>query len=124
MCNLFIPNYIVSLFKDELNSIMESLLKNIASDYNLDVNELKKKYMIDINVIDNNEQKLEIIKKHKYNRNKNTQDKCFAYSSKGEQCQKTKQAGEQFCFIHLHERKYGTLTQKVDLKSTKTLKYY
>jgi hypothetical protein len=99
-------------------------LNNIASDYSLDVNKLKKKYMIDINVVDNNEHKLEIIKKHKYNKKKHTHDKCFANSSKGEQCQKTKQAGEKFCFIHLHQRKYGTLTEKVDLKNTKSTKYY
>ena len=54
MCNVFIPKYLVALFKDEIIDIKEALLKNISIDYGLDYEELKAKYIIDLNIVANN----------------------------------------------------------------------
>lgn len=127
MCNVFIPKYLVALFKDEIIDIKDALLKNISMDYGLDYEELKTKYIIDLNIVENNEEKLHIVKKHKYNKKKDKSCNCFAYSSSGNQCQRSKLPDEKFCHIHLHSTRYGTLgTGFKDTRSKpkKQTKYY
>lgn len=109
MCNVYIPKYIISLFKDEILEICETLLKTVASDHDLDYEALRQRYIMDIHVVENSEEKLEIKKKHKYIQKQNKTCKCFAYSSKGLQCGKSKLNGQKFCFIHMHEQRFGTI---------------
>ena len=128
MCNVFIPKYLVSLFKDEIIEIKDALLKTISMDYKLDYEELKSKYIIYFNIVANDEEKLQIVKKHKYNNKKKDKScNCFAYSSTGNQCQRSKLQGEQFCHIHLHNTRYGTLGigfKDIRTKPKKQTKYY
>ncbi len=105
MNTTIIPKFIVNLFKNEIQKIHKMLLYEISKDYNIDLEELEKRYICDINI---NNDKIQIIKKRSYNANLPEEKRCTAYNAKNERCQRSKGSHDKFCPIHLRSLKYGT----------------
>ncbi len=116
MNTTIIPKFIVNLFKNEIQKIHKMLLYEISKDYNIDLEELEKKYICDINI---NNDKIQIIKKRSYNANLPEEKRCIAYNAKNERCQRSKGSHDKYCPIHLRSFRYGT---KIETEKTTTEK--
>ena len=114
MNTTIIPKFIVSLFKNEIQKIHKLLLYEISKDYNIDLEELEKRYICDINI---NNDKIQIIKKRSYNANLPEEKRCIAYNAKNERCQRSKGSHDKYCPIHLRSLQYGT---KIEIEKTTT----
>lgn len=116
MNTTIIPKFIVNLFKNEIQKIHKMLLYEISKDYNINLDELEKKYICDINI---NNDKIQIIKKRSYNANLPEEKRCVAYNAKNERCQRSKGSHDKYCPIHLRSLRYGT---KIETEKTTTEK--
>lgn len=106
MNTTIIPRFIVRLFAQEIERIHNKLLEQISKDYNLDFDELKKKYTSNIDV---SKEKIQIIKKRDYNVNLKDDKRCTALNSKHQRCQRSKGSHDLFCPIHQKNNKYGVV---------------
>ena len=123
MNTTIIPKFIVNLFKNEIQKIHKMLLYEISKDYNIDLEELEKRYICDINI---NNDKIQIIKKRSYNANLPKEKRCVAYNAKNERCQRSKGSHDKYCPIHLRSLQYGTKikTEKTTITEKKWSKLY
>jgi hypothetical protein len=97
-----IPTFIKDLFKQEINNIKIDLIKKIAEDYELDEEEMKDKYICDIEMISKSLENIQITKKHKYASNIDIKYRCNARTwnnGAGGRC-KRGQSENGLCTIH------------------------
>ena len=114
-----IPTFIKDLFKQEINNIKISLIEKIAKDYDLDEEELKDKYICDIEMISKSLENVQITKKHKYGSKVDTQYRCKARTwnnGAGGRCKRSQNENE-LCTLHNNVKnkngklKYGLITE-------------
>ena len=107
-----IPTFIKKLFKQEINNIKIKLIENIAEEYDLDVNELKEKYICDVEMISKSIENIQISKKHKYCSKVESKNRCKARiwnNGAGGRCKRTINENE-LCTLHNNYKKeYGKL---------------
>lgn len=114
MSTIFVPKYIVDLFKNEIINIHEELLKNIAKDYNIPYEELNEKYIPTVNITTEHEQTLEIIKRRSYNKNLKDCDRCTSLNNRGYRCKRSKLKNEDVCAIHAHHNNKTSHTKNAN----------
>lgn len=95
------------------NKEINTLLDQISNDYNLSNTELKEKYLIDTDIISDQNVKV-------YNKNK-----CCAITNKNKQCTRNKNENSEYCKSHSKKLKKmgylvnGTIFDNKDLNSKK-----
>jgi hypothetical protein len=110
MANTVVPKFITTLFKGEIERIHKVLLKEISKDYGISLDELNTKYLATVDV---NTDKIEIIRRRKYNSNMEDAQRCIALNSKHKQCKRSKGNHQCFCNAHMYKQRYGTLNNPV-----------
>lgn len=123
MTNLVIPDFIIKIFKKEIKDIHKSLLEKIAEDYNLDKEELLKKYLPEVNIKSKNEENLRIIKSRAYNVNLPIEEQCIAMTRNETQCMRSKLNDSVYCSIHQSKQPYGDILN-INKKNKKWEKLY
>lgn len=117
--DISIPTFIKDLFKQEINNIKINLIKNIAEDYELDEEELKEKYICDIEMISKSIENIQIVKKHKYSSNIDIKYRCNARTwnnGSGARCKRAKSENG-LCTMHCNyiknngKLKFGLITE-------------
>lgn len=107
-----IPTFIKDLFKQEINNIKIKLIKEIADDYDLDEDELKEKYICNVEMISKSLENVQITKKHKYCSKVDTKYRCTARTwnnGAGGRCKRSQNENE-LCTLHNNYKKeYGKL---------------
>ncbi len=107
-----IPLFIKDLFKQEINNIKIKLIEKIAKDYELDQEEMKKKYICDIEMISKSLENVQITKKQKYASKVDDKYRCKARTwnnGAGGRCKRTQNENE-LCTMHNNYiKKNGTL---------------
>lgn len=107
-----IPTFIKDLFKQEINNIKIKLIKEIADDYDLDEDELKEKYICNVEMISKSLENVQITKKHKYCSKVDTKYRCTARTwnnGSGGRCKRSQNENE-LCTLHNNYKKeYGKL---------------
>ena len=121
MNTTIIPRFIVKLFAQEIERVHNKLLEKIAKDYNLNENELKQKYISNIDV---SKEKIQIVKKRDYNINLTDEKRCMALNSRHKRCQRSKGTHNMFCPIHQKTNKYGVVGDAVVPTKKKWNKIY
>lgn len=128
MSTLVVPSFIVSLFTNEIFHIHEQLLLDISKTYEIPFEELKRKYLPEIDVISNNLEKINIVKKREYNKNLPSTKQCIALTKNKYQCLRSKGCHVHFCIIHKNNQPYGTINDKsetnIDLSTKHVKKLY
>jgi hypothetical protein len=119
MTSTELPDFVKSIFQNELNKIKINLIKHISKDYSLDENELIKKYTCDLEIINKNLENVQITKKNNYNYGITSNNRCCARvynNGKGARCKRSKNKTE-LCTLHnnLLEKngklKYGLINE-------------
>jgi len=114
-----IPLFIKDLFKQEINNIKIKLIEKIAEEYDLDEDELKDRYICDVEMISKSLENVQISKKHKYGSKVDTKHRCNARTwnnGAGGRCKRTQNENE-LCTLHNNSKKkngclkYGLITQ-------------
>lgn len=115
-------NFISTYLLDTINKETDDILFKISNDYNLDYNNLKKKYIINsdissnisndisknINLTENNVHLEQCIN----NNIKNTIDsniRCLGIIKSGAQCARTRKNDSCYCLIHQKSLKFGKI---------------
>ena len=110
----FISNYLMETIEKEAHDI----IKKISEDYNLNYNDLKKKYIennksnnILLDKLNSTENKISI-EKCINNNIKNTIDcniRCLGIIKSGAQCARTRKSNSHYCLIHQKSLKFGKI---------------
>lgn len=116
MSTLVVPSFIVSLFTKEIFHVHEELLLDISKTYEIPYEELKNKYLPNVDIISNNLEKINIAKKREYNKNLPKNKQCIALTKNNSQCLRSKGSHKSFCIIHINNQPYGTLPSDADTK--------
>lgn len=117
MTTPMIPDFIIDMFENEIRKVMNDALTVVAKEYNLDLQQIRRKVEKKI------EMKLEIvpdtyetvkITKLKPRKIPDPESRCLARVKKDNiicQCsfQAADGAGKQFCTRHLTKMRYGTI---------------
>ena len=125
MSTLIVPSFIVSLFTKEIYHVHEQLLFDISKTYKIPFEDLKKKYLPEVDVISNNLEKISIVKKREYNKNLPSTKQCIALTKNQSQCLRSKGSHLNFCIIHMNNQPYGTITEtKMNVPKQNSKKLY
>jgi hypothetical protein len=111
------PQYIFELLEKELYDHNETLLKNVATKYNVNpeiifADFLKKK----LNIISDEDVIIEITKKNNPKKPTNEDTRCMARiwnRGKGGQCSRNKSEDCDYCSQHKEKRKHGRIDEIV-----------
>lgn len=114
-----IPTFVKDLLKQEINNIKIKLVEKIAKEYDLDEDELKEKYVCDVEMISKSLENVQITKKQKYGSKVDTKHRCTARTwnnGAGGRCKRSQNENE-LCTLHNNYKKehgklkYGLITE-------------
>lgn len=115
MTHIELPNYIYTLFEEQINKIKRDLIINIATEYDLldNLDSMFNKYTCDIEIISKKMENVKIIRKNNYNTNIQSINRCQARvwnDGLGARCRRSNHI-DNLCHIH-----YNILKKKKNLK--------
>jgi hypothetical protein len=120
------PAFVFDLLNKQLLDVQKDMLTKISIKYNIDIDDLTKEFLGNLNIVTENVEKVVIFKKQKPKDIPKPESRCTARvwnRGKGGQCTRH---GSPFCKQHTQKRKHGLITDPppMDIFSNKSNTVY